>query len=227
MSFETSYLALREKEGRSFSDAQLRALPLVEPGHPQAEEWRLRGLSSARLLACLQQRGAATRVLEVGCGNGWLAHRMAAHCAVTATDVLAPEIEQARRAFASVPNLRFVLGGLEAPELQGQRFDLIVFAASLQYFADLPALLRDCFERAPEIHILDSPFYAEADLAGARERSAQHFAALGQPELARHYHHHSRSALDPFAPELLYAPQQGNGDTPFPWLRIVIVKSAP
>ncbi|XHS79244.1 class I SAM-dependent methyltransferase [Burkholderiaceae bacterium UC74_6] len=222
MSFETSYLALREKEGRGFSDAQLRALPSVEAGHPQAEEWRLRGLSCARLLDWLARRGTGARVLEVGCGNGWLAHRMASCGAdVTATDVLVPEIEQARRAFASVTTLRFLLGGLDAAELRGQHFDLVVFAASLQYFADPAAVIERALHLAPEVHILDSPFYAEAELAGARDRSTRHFAALGHPELAAHYHHHSRAALSGLRVETLYEAKPGTQDSPFPWLRVV------
>jgi len=220
MSFETSYLALREREGRHFTDAQLHALPEVDAGHPQAEEWRLRGRSCTRLLAYLRERGGP-RVLEVGCGNGWLAHRMAAHAQVVATDVLAPEIEQATRAFADVEHLRFVLGGLQAHELQDQRFDLVVFAASLQYFADPGAVIADCLERAHEVHILDSPFYGQAELAGARARSARHFASLGQAGLAAHYHHHALAVLAGFAVDRLYEPIPGNGDTPFPWLRIV------
>ena len=81
------------------------------------------------------------------------------------------------------------------------------------------ATLEAAFTHAPEVHVLDSPFYAEAQLAAAHERSARHFAALGHPELADHYHHHSRAALAGFAVETLYEPVQG--DTPFPWLRIV------
>jgi 2-polyprenyl-3-methyl-5-hydroxy-6-metoxy-1,4-benzoquinol methylase len=223
MGFEASYLAVRDKEGRHFSDAQLRALPAVQPGHRQAEEWRLRGLSCARLVDWLgeqdQQRSRRLRVLEVGCGNGWLAHRMAAHADVTATDVLGPEIEQARRAFQDVDGLRFLLGGLDAAELRGQQFDLVLFAASLQYFPDPAATLEAALAHAPEVHVMDSPFYADTQLAAAHERSARHFAALGHPELADHYHHHSRAALAGFAVETLYEPVQG--DTPFPWLRIV------
>jgi len=228
MGFEASYLALRDKEGRRFSDAQLRALPEVAPGHLHPEEWRLRSLSCVRLLTWLgrraQQMKKRPRVLEVGCGIGWLAHRMAAHAEVTATDVLEPEIEQARRAFRDVEGLRFVLVGLDAAELRGQQFDAVLFPASLQYFADPAAVIASSLQRAPEVHVLDSPFYADTERAGAQERSARHFTALGHPELADHYHPLSRSALAGFSVESLYEPIQG--DTPFPWLRLVI-KSAP
>jgi len=51
---ERAYLAVREKEGRIYSDRELARLPEVEPNHPHYREWRIRASSLNRLLRYLK-----------------------------------------------------------------------------------------------------------------------------------------------------------------------------
>jgi hypothetical protein len=97
---------------------------------------------------------------------------------------------------------------------------------TLQYFPDLPALiraLRPLLASGGEIHILDSPFYSPEAVPAARERTRRYYAELGFPLMASHYHHHSFAGLDPYTFDCLYDPSSAaahSGDSPFPWIRV-------
>jgi SAM-dependent methyltransferase len=80
--------------------------------------------------------------LDLGCGTGHLARRLAARAdAVLGLDISAAAITQAHTAHADMPNMRFAQGDiLHLPaELDGQ-FDLIVVADTIYY---LPPPLDD------------------------------------------------------------------------------------
>jgi SAM-dependent methyltransferase len=75
--FEQNYLQVRSAEGRLYSDAELAALPCVCEGHPLYDEWKIRKKSCQRLIVYLQQKASGLKILEIGCGNGWLAAQLA------------------------------------------------------------------------------------------------------------------------------------------------------
>lgn len=246
-----AYLRTREREGRLYPDEIVRSLPVVPTDHPLAGEWRQRAASAARLTAYLRKAAPRTyeqsgepsatkarpvRLLEVGCGNGWLAARLAEalpDAEVVGLDANAHELEQAQRVFGDRPNLHFRLGDAELDDLPPGPFRAIVLASAVQYVVDLPALLRRLGERLDvtgEIHLLDSPFYAPGEAAAARRRTAAHYAAVGVPEMAAYYRHHVWDELAGFQSEALYRPPvgldrlwrsaAGRTRSPFPWLRI-------
>ncbi len=229
-SFEEQYIALRKKEGRICSDEELIHLPDVLPGHPHFNEWLARKESTHRLRHYMGKKKPPQKVLELGCGNGWLSHRLSClqRCEVTGTDVNQTELEQARRVFAHAPNLHFVQGGIDAEELKGKGFDLIVLASCVQYFPELNTILSLCLQKlkkAGELHILDSPFYKPAEKEAARLRTVNYFKEMGFPAMASHYHHHSLSDLQSFHYEILYQPTYWGKHllkykNPFPWVRI-------
>lgn len=219
--FEELYIRIRDKEGRMYSDATVKTLPEIPASHPQHAEWMVRRRSSARLIRYLAAKKRSLRILEIGCGNGWLCHRLSGipGATVTGQDINHTELEQASRVFGDVQNIRFV------DEVKQVEAEVIIFSASIQYFPDLADILQWSLQRlAPdgEIHILDSPFYDTGDLSAAQKRTLDHFTALGFPEMAAFYHHHPYAALKPFKPILLHHPQSivarllGRKD-PFPW----------
>ncbi|MBS1530405.1 MAG: hypothetical protein JSU01_08870, partial [Bacteroidetes bacterium] len=75
--FEDLYLAVRRREKRIYSDEQLLNLPDIDPDHIHAAEWKIRKRSGARLVDYLRKKRRSLRILEVGCGNGWLSAKMA------------------------------------------------------------------------------------------------------------------------------------------------------
>lgn len=214
--FTQAYLQVRRQEGRIYDDDILRQLPHSPTSHPLAHEWRARAESAHRLLHHLTRQSAAPqtlRVLEIGCGNGWLAHQIATHInnsAVIGLDINQHELEQAARVFQPVPNLAFVFG--EANHLTTHAttyFDVIILASAVQYFANLPAQVRQwqsLLRPNGKIHILDSPFYTKKALAHAKLASRQYYQRLGVPTLAHHYHAHDITSWLQFQPRLMYDP---------------------
>ncbi len=227
------YLRVREAEGRLYSDEIVSRLPEFPSGHPLKQEWLARSDSSQRLLRYLLDLGRPLEVLELGCGNGWLSHRVAGlpGSRVLGLDRAGPELSQAARLFAG-PSSAFVVADLTDAPFLPRSFDVILIASAIQYFPDLPALIRlllGLLKRQGEIHVLDSPLYSAQGLPAARRRSAIYYSELGFPEMAGAYFHHLASALDEFNADYLWRPQGfvaaldrrlGRVTSPFPWIRI-------
>ncbi len=225
--FTQVYHGVRKKESRLYSDSEVAQLPAIANGHPHAKEWKLRAASASRLVHYLAGKKKPLKILEVGCGNGWLAARLASLARVTVLglDPHEPEIRQARRIFKG-KNLQFCSAGY--PEgLEEERFDMIVFAASFQYFPNAVRLLRqtaDLLHPGGEIHIIDTAFYSPMAIAGARERSRNYFTRLGWPAMAEHYFHHSLPSAEGFKVKMVFDPtglvNRLFRPSPFPWIRL-------
>lgn len=228
--FEKLYTRLRRKEGRMYTDEEVALLPIIHSSHPLLNEWRIRKNSCRALLSYIKQRNNIVSVLEVGCGNGWLSARIAgaADVEVTGIDVNTPELEQARRVFKKIPGLYFINGTLQADGLKDKKFDLILFAASLQYFPSLKEVITLALDKLTlqgEIHIMDSPFYGQSEIESARQRSKEHFSRMGFAEMAAHYFHHSIAELDNFQYKILHHPHSWKNKlsikkNPFYWITI-------
>jgi SAM-dependent methyltransferase len=225
------YLEVRAVEGRLYEDDVVARLPDVPAGHPLADEWRARAASCARLTRYLEGKQPLPAILEVGCGNGWLSARLARipGSRVIGLDLPTTELAQAVRLFSD-GGVSFLAGDVFAAPFIRPTFDAILLASAIQYFPDLPALLRalrPLLLPGGEIHILDSPLYAAHELDAARRRTRAYYEALGFPQMAQHYYHHPVSALDGFNPRWLYNPQGlarrvgrmfGQPESPFPWI---------
>ncbi|MCB1052689.1 MAG: class I SAM-dependent methyltransferase [Acidobacteria bacterium] len=225
------YHAVREAEGRVQSPESLRSLPSVQTDHPHFQEWRIRAESARLLVADLKSR-CAKRVLELGCGNGWLSFYLAQHleASVCGLDQSIPELEMAVQVFGEQPNLQFAYGDVLDPQFPNQSYDQIVLASCIQYFSDKAQLLGALLALlAPggQIHLIDSPVYTLDERPKAKARSKAYYAELGFPEMADHYHPCSLHELAPFQPQYRYRPSRlqrflarlsGKPFRPFPWL---------
>jgi SAM-dependent methyltransferase len=230
-----AYLRARAREGRLLPDDVVGRLPDMPPGHPLAWEWRQRADSADRLCAYIRAQGRSIRVIDAGCGNGWLANRIATieSAFVTGVDRNGAELDQARRVFGGWPNLDFVAGDLPDGVPTGGPADLVVLASVIQYLPDLAGAVETLLARAAphgELHILDSPFYGADDVAAARQRTRSHYADVGVPEMAEQYHHHVWDELAAFRFDVVYRPDGWQRKverrllrrprSPFPWIRI-------
>ena len=224
--FTDLYIALRQKEDRLYTEAQIRQLPEISANHPHFSEWKRRKKSTARFLSYLNNKNMPLRILDVGCGNGWFSHAMSAipQTTVLGIDVNIVELEQAESAFSKT-NLAFACADLfEETDLRNLQFDIIVFNSCLQYFENLPELfrkIRPLLSETAEIHVIDSPFYAESDIEKARIRTKDYYNNLGFPQMASHYFHHTFESLGKY--EIFYKPsfitRHFTNDSPFCWIK--------
>jgi SAM-dependent methyltransferase len=229
-SFEERYLLLRKKENRLYTDEELGDLPAIDSGHPHADEWKMRERSAQRLINYLGKKQSPLKILDVGCGNGWLSSRLATirGSVVIGTDVNFFELQQAARVFEERSNLHFIYGDIETGLFEEKQFDVIVFAASIQYFPSLKEIMQQALRLLKddgELHIIDSPFYAEAEFEAAKGRSRLYYQAMGFPEMADWYFHHDSASLSDFNHVVLYEPgglinKFSRNKNPFPWIRI-------
>ena len=80
----------------------------------------------------LRKRGLANaRILDIGCGSGWLSCALSAYGPVTAIDLSEEAIAQARRKY---PHVRFQAGNFFDAELSGP-FDLIVCSEVIEHLS--------------------------------------------------------------------------------------------
>lgn len=228
--FEKLYIQLREKEGRVYTDEEVTLLPDIAETHPHFNEWQMRKQSCQKLISYLQKKQKALRILEVGCGNGWLSHQLSTipDCKIIGVDVNFIELQQAAKIFTDKPNLNFIYNDIESGVFKEGQFDIIVFAASIQYFPSFIEIMRKSLKllnASGEIHIIDSHFYPLSELSAAKQRSLLYFETAGFPEMINWYFHHSIDDLEPFNYSTLYDP---NGlftrflrnKNPFPWICI-------
>lgn len=192
---EDLYVRVRDSEGRIISDKELSQLPFVSTGHPYYSEWEIRKANFDRMLAYLSEKGGGLNILDLGCGNGWMSKRLseAGHM-VSAVDLNITELEQAERVFGSSDRLQWVYANIMEDDIPHAPFDIIILAASCQYFPDISLLkekLIPLLKENGEIHLFDSIFYTIAEQQQARQRSTDYYAALGFPEMSKYYFHHS------------------------------------
>lgn len=209
--FEQLYIRLRERECRIYTDEEVVALPFIHTAHPHYKEWVIRKNSCRDLVSYIKHKDSFLNILEVGCGNGWLAAQIAKEvdAEVTGLDINTKELEQAKRVFYHVPRLNFLNDSLESDNLKDKKFDMIIFAASIQYFASLKQIINIAVEHLTllgEVHIMDSPFYQQPELAVARQRTKAYFHSLGFTEMGGYYQHHTFNDLENFQYKILHHP---------------------
>ena len=210
--FGDLYIDVRNQEKRVLTDCQVMFLPDIEPTHVHYKEWQVRKRSAKRLIDYLKEKSKPLNILEIGCGNGWLSSMLLTikGSKVTGIDVNEPEIMQAKRLFKN-ERLDFICAGFDPQMFSDQKFDVILFAASIQYFPSIKNILQDalsCLNRNGEIHIIDTNFYSPNQVEGAARRTEQYYSEMGYPEMAAYYFHHTVNDLKPFNYQLLFNPHR-------------------
>lgn len=205
---EDAYIKAREAESRIIPDELLLQLPSVSDDHPYFAEWQQRKASLSRLLKYLSAKRRALHILDVGCGNGWMTHALyeAGH-SVTGVDLNMFELKQAERVFGTNEKLQWAFADVVADDLPFAPFDIILFAASCQYFPDIAALTRKiacALSPEGEIHLMDSMFYKKRSANEARTRSITYYGKLGTPEMISYYFHHARVDISQIGYKRIY-----------------------
>ncbi|PTX63887.1 methyltransferase family protein [Kordia periserrulae] len=225
--FSKHYLAVREKENRILTDADIRKLPFLN-----RDEWPYRVKSTERFIKYIAIKKRPQTILTIGCGNGWFSNKIAEVSSennVIGLDVNREELEQAARVFRK-ENLYFMYADIFKVSKKCETlFDIITLNGAIQYFEDfeeLITLLQSFLTENGEIHIIDSPFYKTNEIAAAKQRTKAYYKDLGVPEMTAHYHHHDEKLVANF--EVLYQCKRniihkilGKKDSPFSWYRYI------
>lgn len=228
--FEKMYVSIRDQEKRVYTDAEVAGLPGINKNHFHYKEWMVRKRSVKRLLSYLEKKQQPLSILEVGCGNGWLAAQMASlplsH--TIGIDLNKLEIDQAKRVFNKKNNLTFLQTDLDENNLKDKKFDVIIFAASIAYFNSLENVILKSLSflnKTGEVHILDSCLYESNEIDAAKKRAYDYCKSLGHVEMMECYFHHLKDSLKHFNHKILFDPKGfknkilRNRD-PFPWICI-------
>lgn len=199
---ESSYIKLREKEGRIYSDEELRLLPEISASHKLKDEWNVRKKTMKKLVNYFRDK-ENKNILEVGSGNGWLSNAIASgtNNFLVALDVNQAELKQGAIVFKDNAKLKFVYGNIYENIFPSNSFDAIIFPASIQYFKNPGEIIERVFyflKPNGEIHIVDSNFYPVNEIGSARLRSEKYYEGIGFREMSEFYFHHSWKDLGRF-----------------------------
>ncbi len=228
--FEERYISLRKKENRLYTDEQVKWLPEIERSHPHYKEWEIRKSSCDKLIQHLSNKKTELNILEVGCGNGWLCYHLSKIPGgnIAGIDINKTELDQANRVFGHIENIEFFYGEVSHERIGNEKFDAIIFAASIQYFPSLDSIIPAALQLlhpGGEIHILDSHFYKSSEVDLARKRSFDYYESLQFPEMTKYYFHHCIDELNPYDHKIFYDPDLFRNrfiksKNPFPWICI-------
>jgi 2-polyprenyl-3-methyl-5-hydroxy-6-metoxy-1,4-benzoquinol methylase len=79
------------------------------------------------------------KIIDVGCGTGWMCERLTAYGEVTGTDFISSTLEKAR---ARVPTVRFIEGDIFKLDLPNGHFDAAISLEVLSHVADQSQFIR-------------------------------------------------------------------------------------
>ncbi|MBI5649040.1 MAG: class I SAM-dependent methyltransferase [Chloroflexi bacterium] len=167
------------------------ALPFADLTGAHTRAWKIRAASFCALIARLfASNSRALTVLDLGAGNGWLAHQLAKRGHRVAAVDLLTNVEDGLGAHVHYA-ARFVPLQTEFDHLPlgAQQFDVAIFNSSLHYSTDYAITLGEVWrvtKRDGCIVILDTPIY-RAVASGKQmvaERQKQFQTRFGFPSNA-------------------------------------------
>jgi SAM-dependent methyltransferase len=182
--FVREYRTVRRAEGWGSTDpAYYRALPYRDLTGRFNDIWRIRARSFdvflESVLEPLEWQHSPMRVLDLGAGSGWLAHRLTTRGhRVVAIDVLDDALDGLGALRHYARDVSPLLAEFDHLPIAGEDLDLAIFNASFHYSTDYATTLREILRvlrPGGTLVILDSPMYSDPS-SGARmvqEREAR------------------------------------------------------
>ena len=182
-SFEKSYLQVRKKEKRIYSDDEIKLLPYASKRNPHKDEWALKVKSFLRFKKYLSQKNSRLNILDLGCGNGWLTGQLAKEFEHNyfCIDVNLTELEQAARVFKN-DKIKFIYANIFTTTLPENTFDLVIINSALQYFYNISFLMKEIFfisKSYGEVHIIDTPFYNTHEIIQEKNKTLKYYHSIG------------------------------------------------
>ena len=195
--FQEIYLKARRLEGKLYHDDVVRKMPNLNRDHPYYEECRARKDSLDEMNACLTAYEPPIRILEVGCGNGWMANALTQNHNIQMVSLELHEMDaqQDERVYGNKANLRYrsLNSFLDNPD--AEPFDIILFSGSFQYFGDAAVTLSQWMQYLKptgEIHIKDTLVHDSATKAQELTKNkGQYFRSIGVEPMANYFTNYS------------------------------------
>jgi ubiquinone/menaquinone biosynthesis C-methylase UbiE/uncharacterized protein YbaR (Trm112 family) len=204
-SFAGSFSGAWEKDGWGCPDEfYLLNLPYRDSSRRRVSEWRVKARSMEALLRILDLV-PSSRVVDLGCGNGWLAHRLAlSGREIYAVDILRDDrlgLAAAKVFLRAGPHFERIWGELDRPPFRNESMDAIVCNASLHYSIDVDRVMSECVRvlRPGGIFIvLNSPVHNDVKSAARAQRDFRaRLERLGaNAEVVTEYHHFTKPLLE-------------------------------
>ena len=182
--FIHEYTEVRRAEGRGSTDGTFyRALPVQDLSGRQSEDWRIRSISYQKLIERILtqngwKEGGAPRILDLGAGNGWLSHRLAARGYQTIAVDLLTNKEDGLGAQVHYPaTFTSVQAEFDHLPFESNQFGLAIFNASFHYATNYELTLGEALRvlgSGGRVAIMDSPVYRNGSSGEemVREREA-------------------------------------------------------
>lgn len=211
------------------SPSYLLNLPDRDTTGRQSGKWRVKARSMDALFELFRSL-APHRVLDMGCGVGWLTDRLARRgYEAFGIDILQDDVLGLRAAdtyLVAGSDFERIWGELERPPFQAGTFDAVVCNASLHYAASLELALAEVNRilRPRGVFVLmNSPVHDDAPSAERAERSfRRRLSRLGASEnLVSRYHHLVRSRVEAALTKAIGPPRHQRFDpgASFRWIR--------
>lgn len=181
--FSRQYRTVRDQDGYGVHAPEYyRALPWTPQDDPQHNVWLVRQRSFERFRTMVRSRFRQhpAAILDLGAGNGWLAHRMSQDgCPVVAVDIHDDDVDGLGAARHYDDAFCRVQADFDDLPFAPRQFDVVVFNGSLHYAPHVRATLtrvRSLVAPGGIIAVIDSPMF-ECPHAGRamRERNVEHF----------------------------------------------------
>ncbi|MEY3421011.1 MAG: hypothetical protein RIR48_1300 [Bacteroidota bacterium] len=194
---EKAYLTVRTKEGRVYTDDQVLQLPNISKSHHQYKEWLIRKDSLYKILTVLNKQPQVKRILDLGCGNGWMCNALNKNgFEVVGMDINQLELEQAARLF---PQCTFYERDILEDNSDLNPFDAIIISAAFQYFKEpqqlIEKLKNNLLNKDGFILIADTKFYTSMEFEAAQLRTEHYYHQMEVSEMIEHYYHHNVNIL--------------------------------
>lgn len=181
--FAAKYAAVRAKEHRELSPAEVQALPNVDSSHPLATMWQQRAASYERFKTAISAT-APGLAIDIGAGSGWLAADLARsgwHAA--AVDVTVHGGDGLAAARHHDAHLLLIRAEMQVLPFATNSVDLAVFNASLHYAENVIDALHEAarvVRPGGSLAVLDSPVFRDP---AAGHTMVEEFAAYSRTTL--------------------------------------------
>ncbi len=202
--FEASYSLAWSRDGWGSADEEyLFRLPAKDVTGRHETEWRVKARSMEVLFRVLDRK-QLRRVIDLGCGMGWLSHHLALRGnEVYAVDILRDDqlgLGAAGRYARRGPFFERIWGELERPPFRDSCSDAVICNASLHYASDTLAVLREIsriLKPGGLFVLLNSPVHSDAlSAVRARDGFRRRLQGLGATDdVVSRYQHFTRDMI--------------------------------